>query len=199
MPAEAVLAAFRALAAAIAPLQLPVALLGGLALAVWKHPRFTKDVDVLVALEGTSTEELLNLLATAGFRPKKGDGIVKLGELELLQLVYSPADALVDVQVDLMLVQNDYQRQAIRRRVTVKLPGTGDQVGVLSCEDLILHKLIAGRLIDLADAAALLRANRESLDWGYIRPWASELELERELAQVWDEAFPGVPMPKSEP
>jgi hypothetical protein len=34
----------------------------------------------------------------------------------------------------------------------------------LACEDLIINKLLAGRAIDLADAAALIRANANALD-----------------------------------
>jgi len=63
----------------------------------------------------------------------------------------------------------------------------------LACEDLILHKLLAGRVIDLADAAALLRANRETLDLNYLNRWASHLEVDGGLAGVWKEAFPERP------
>ena len=71
------------------------------------------------------------------------------------------------------------------------MPGGDDTVDMLACEDLILHKLLAGRIIDLADAAALLRANRETLDLGYLRSWAARLDLTGHLAEVWQEAFPG--------
>ena len=64
------------------------------------------------------------------------------------------------------------------------------EVAVLVCEDLILHKLLAGRMIDLADAVALLRANRAGLDLDYLNRWAGDLEVATELAGVWNEAFP---------
>jgi len=37
------------------------------------------------------------------------------------------------------------------------LPGLDIPIAILNCEDVILHKLIAGRIIDRADAAMLLR------------------------------------------
>jgi hypothetical protein len=196
MPPDAVLAALRALVEGLAPLKLPSALLGGLALAVWKHPRFTKDVDLLLALGDVDTNELLQHLRPLGFHAKNARDLVKLGELEILQLIYAPPDAFVDVQVDLLLANDDYQLGALARCVEVDLPESGVSVPVLSCEDLILHKLMAGRMIDLADAAALCRANRTALDWTYLRPWADDLEVGRELAQVWDEAFPCEPFPE---
>lgn len=58
-----------------------------------------------------------------------------------------------------------------------------------SCEDLLIHKLMAGRIIDRADAAAVLRANRDLLDIGYLRKWADDLQLTEELLEIWREAF----------
>jgi hypothetical protein len=67
---------------------------------------------------------------------------------------------------------------------------------VLACEDLILHKLLAGRFVDRADAAMLLRANRADLNLDYLLGWTTTLSLGAELAEVWGEAFPGEAMPK---
>ena len=58
-----------------------------------------------------------------------------------------------------------------------------------SCEDLLIHKLMAGRIIDRADAAAVLRANRDSLDLDYLARWANELRLTEELREIWREAY----------
>ena len=196
MPAEAVLAALSALLDAIAPLRIPAALLGGLAMAIWRHPRFTRDVDILLALDQTSVQELVARLETAGFRPKRGTGLVKLGDLELLQMIYEPKDALLGVQVDLLLAGNEFQRSALGRRVPAAIPDIDSPVDVLSCEDLILLKLFAGRVIDRADAAILLRANRQSLDFEYLFFWIVEQKLTAEFAEVWDEAFPGEAFPE---
>jgi hypothetical protein len=54
---------------------------------------------------------------------------------------------------------------------------------------LILHKLLAGRMIDRVDAAALLRANRQTIDLGYVERWARELKISQELVEVCKEAF----------
>jgi len=50
-------------------------------------------------------------------------------------------------------------------------------------------------LIDRADAAALLRANRTSLDLVYLWRWISHFGLLSELTAVWEEAFPGQSLP----
>ena len=56
-------------------------------------------------------------------------------------------------------------------------------------------ELLAGRMIDRADAAALLRANRESLDCDYLLHWIKALELRAAWTEVRIEAFPEQPPP----
>ena len=67
------------------------------------------------------------------------------------------------------------------------LPDLDIEVAILACEDLILHKLLAGRMIDLADAAALSWANRETLDLDYLNRWGARLEVSGDLARVLKE------------
>jgi hypothetical protein len=70
---------------------------------------------------------------------------------------------------------------------------------VLSCEDLILHKLLAGRIIDKADCAFLVRVNRQDLDIGYLQHWVTTLSLAPRWQEIWSEAFPGEDSPFSSP
>lgn len=48
---------------------------------------------------------------------------------------------------------------------------------MLAIEDVLLHKLIAGRFQDLADVEAILAA-RPPLDRGYLMPWIAYWELQ---------------------
>lgn len=57
--------------------------------------------------------------------------------------------------------------------------------------NLILFKLLAGRIIDRADAAALLRINRDQMDLAYFLRQIERLALQSNLAEIWAEAFPG--------
>src|SRR5438094_576568 len=96
------------------------------------------------------------------------------------QHVRATRDVDLLVQVDLLLADSPYHREALARRIPATV---GDlEVSVLACEDLVLHKLLAGRIIDRADVAALLRANREALDSAYLRRWSRELSLDALLA-----------------
>jgi hypothetical protein len=59
---------------------------------------------------------------------------------------------------------------------------------------LIVHKLLAGRMLDRADAIALVRANRDTLDFTYLQEWIGKLALTAEWTEVWNEVNPGEPM-----
>ncbi len=68
-------------------------------------------------------------------------------------------------------------------------------MAVLTCEDMILHKLLAGRMIDQIDAASLVRINRCVLDVAYLSRWAGDLGVSQELADAWRQALPGEQAP----
>ena len=40
-----------------------------------------------------------------------------------------------------------------------------------TAEDLVIHKLFAGRARDLEDAVGVIRRQSDTLDWAYIHRW----------------------------
>jgi hypothetical protein len=195
MAATAVIRALEQTWATLAPLHLRMALMGGLALAAWKYPRATRHVDLLIGIESLPPETLLDLLGRAGFRAKRTPAVRPLGEMKLLQMEFEPKETFVAIPVDLLLVDSEYHQHALQRAVPFQLPGVTAELHVLSCEDLILNKLIAGRIIDRSDSAALIRANHDAIDAGYLAKWVPHLQLEQEFREVWTEAFPNTPPP----
>jgi hypothetical protein len=177
------------------PLGYPIALMGGLALAVWYHPRSTRDVDLLLGIGRENIGDVLDRLKAIGCRAKKHPPLHIVGDHSFVQLLYTPPGEFYDVQFDLLLAESDLQKAALRRCVTRPVEGVEKPIQVLSCEDLILFKLLAGRMIDLADAAMLLRENFADLDTSYLANWIKQLELGRSFGEVWHEAFPDQALP----
>jgi hypothetical protein len=180
---------------ALKPLNIPMALMGGIALATWKYVRATRDIDLLLGMAEDREERLVEVLKACGCRPKHSPPIVRLGQLDLVQLVYEPPETFMDLQIDLLLAKSDYHRKALDRRVPIRLADLDIEIDVLACEDLILHKLLAERIVDLADTAALMRANRESLDYAYLLNWIENLGLWPPFRQAWHAAWPDEPLP----
>jgi hypothetical protein len=164
--------------------------MGGIALTVWNHPRATRDVDLLVGIDSDNLQSVIDRLFSSGCRPKKSPPLITIGSHHFAQFLYTPPGEVYDVQVDLLLAESDFQESAIARRVGCIVPGVSRPIAVINCDDLILFKLLAGRVIDRADAAMLLRENREAIDFEYLLSWISRLALRSEFLEIWSEAFP---------
>jgi len=197
MASEALVEALRHVWRNLSSLQIPAALMGGIAMAAWKHVRATRDIDVLISVTGQPPQRVCERLQSAGIRPKGGGAAVPFGGLRAMPFLYEPPETFVEIQIDLFAATTDYHEQALRRRVPFLLPGSDLRVEVLTCEDLILHKLLAGRIIDRADVAALLRANQEGLDFDYLISWSQRLTLIAGLSEAWSEGLPETPFPPS--
>jgi hypothetical protein len=172
--------------------------MGGLSLSFWKHFRSTQDVDLLIDPAPAGIEAILEVLQQAGVRTKRQPPVVDLGSVRIVQLLYEPKQAFMDIQIDLLLAESAFHREALERRVPAQLSDVDFDLFTLSCEDLLILKMNAGRLIDRADAAALLRLNRPGLDMAYLLKWVSQLDLFPVWAEIWSEAVPDEPIPESQ-
>lgn len=178
---------------ALGKLNAPKAIIGGLSMAVWRRPRATRDIDILIGIDVQDIDALIALMRDLGAHLKREP--LDLGTVTLIQVLYGPPRSFVDVQVDLLVAKADYHRQALRRTRTDVLFGTDLTVSFVACEDLILLKLLAGRVIDQADARAVLAANVDTIDGSYLAHWADELGLLSELRDAWSEAAPSHAFP----
>jgi hypothetical protein len=190
MLGEAVAGALRQAWAAVGDLGLPAAVMGGIALSAWRHPRNTRDVDLLIGISSTDPDTILRGMQSHGFRPMHVPALVVVGRARFLQLLYTPPGTFVDIKTDLLLADSEYQQTALSRRRQFEWPELNLKVEALTCEDLILHKLLAGRVIDRADVIALQMANRTILDYRYLGEWLRQLSLTSQWAECWAEASP---------
>ncbi len=121
--------------------------------------RHTVDIDLLLS----SLDGVAELLKAEGFSLRViADGGVPY-------MIAARRDALI---VDLLLAETDYQRLAVARAVE----------GALTAEDVIIHKLIAGRSRDLDDITSILATGialdetyveAHALAWGVLDRWHS--------------------------
>ena len=195
MAGNLVLGALRHVWSILSASKCPMALMGGLALATWQRVRATRDVDILINLAKTDLHSLLGTLASDGIKPKRQPPIFTLGDLRMVELEYQAQGVFVPIQIDLLLADSAYHAAALARRVTTRLPDLDIDVSVLTCEDLVLHKLLAGRIVDRADVIALLQLNRATLDLAYLKKWIKDLNLDRDFTEVWKQAFPNENLP----
>ena len=172
-PAEADFAALLgALARQLESRRIPFMVIGGQAVLVHGEPRLTQDIDVTVGAGVDRLSDLLAATGEAGLTPLPTDVVAFVGETFVLPVVHEPSST----RVDIVLSNTEYEACAISRAQPITVGGAA--VPFASAEDLLLHKLFAGRPRDVDDAEGIVRRKGRELDWTYIRKWA------REFAQV---------------
>jgi hypothetical protein len=138
MPGKLVLLTLDHVWATLEPLQLPLAVMGGIDLSAWECVCSTLDMELLIGLESIDADRILATLQAAGLRPKRHPAVVSVGPSRFMRLVYEPPGTHTELPVDLLFAETAYQRQALTRRMPVRLEGMDRDLAVLSCEDLIL-------------------------------------------------------------
>jgi hypothetical protein len=161
--------------------------IGGLALAHWGHARFTKEVDLLALLDAQIGDDLARALAVEGFVSRRTPAVIRVGQHSFMQFMYTLKGRFDEVPVDLLIADSDFLRSALQRAVPFRFAEIEGRV--VSCEDLVLLKLQADRLIDRMDVRYLLEYNRADLDFSYLTQWINKLGLMKEWSEWWEQAF----------
>ena len=160
--------------------QIPYMIIGGQAVLIYGEPRLTRGIDVTL---GVGPERLADLMAVA--QASAWRVLVEVPE-EFVQktMVLPCADPETGIRMDFIFSHSPYERQAMER---VRRVGIGKaSVRFAAPEDVIVHKVIAGRPRDLDDVRSILLKNSD-LDRGYIQHWLTEFD--RSLAEAYLRKF----------
>ncbi len=154
-------------------LKISYMLIGGVSVRFWALPRPTYDLDVTVSADESQLQALFIRLEKEGYvipddvRRGWRDTLAGMKKFAVRKFI-----ARDSWRVDVFLVTTEYQQSAFSRRKTAKL--LGKDVWTIGPEDLVLHKLVAGRERDLADVGEILALTRD-MDLAYLRKWAGVL------------------------
>ncbi len=145
-------------------------LFGAQATVLWGRPRLTADVDVTVRLDLADVGQLVDVLRARGFEPRIGDIHDFVRRTRVVPFTHVPSALPVDV----VLAGPGLEERFLNRAVMVRV---GDlDLPVISPEDLVITKILAGRPKDLDDVRGVLRERLDSLDVSVIRSTLTELE-----------------------
>lgn len=134
---------------------------GGQAVLYYGEPRLTKDIDLTVGINADEFERIQEIATGLSFTilPETAEEFVK--ETMVLPL----EDSSSGIRIDVTFSFSAYETEAIRRAVPVVFDD--QEVMFISLEDLIIHKLVAGRPRDIEDIKTVIQKNPE-YDHGYI-------------------------------
>ena len=163
-------------------LNVPYAIMGGLAARSHAIPRPTWDVDFSAVLSADRLCLFVERMEAAGYvvpEPYRNGWVDQVGNMPVVKVRLWMKERTIDV--DIFLAENPHQVAAMQRRRLGNVEG--QELWVVSAEDLIVFKLIANRPRDFADILDILLIQGE-LDWGYIDDWAQQLGVSKR----WQEA-----------
>jgi len=160
----------RALSAALHTHRCRWYLFGAQAVTIWGRPRLTTDVDVTIQLESGGTENLLNRLRGAGFELSGEFTEEFVRSTRVLPLVHGASG----MPLDIVLAGPGLEEQFLNRSIIVQLDDFA--VPVISPEDLLITKILAGRAKDVDDIRGILRMRLTSLDLGYVSATLAGIE-----------------------
>ena len=146
-------------------LKIPYMIIGGQAVLLYGRARMTQDIDITLGVDidyYKAIEKLCNNLQLM-ILPDKPLKFVKDTK------VLPAQDGKTKFRVDFIFSNTVYEKKAIRRAKRVKIKG--HLVRFAAIEDLIIHKLFAGRAIDLEDVKEMLVKHMDMVDLKYIKKW----------------------------
>lgn len=149
--------------------EIPYMIIGGQAVLLYGEPRLTRDIDITL---GVNIDRLDAVLATVQDLSLKA--IPEDPAAFVRQTMVLPAlDETTGIRVDFIFSFTPYESQAIRRATKVRI--LDQDVYFAAVEDLIIHKIFAGRPRDIEDVQSVILKNH-TLDIPYIEKWLTDFD-----------------------
>lgn len=150
--------------------RIPYMVIGGQAVLLYGEPRLTRDIDITLGISADQYKTMLALTRRLGLKTltdNPADFVKKTMVLPVL-------DEKSGIRIDFIFSFSPYEKQAIERGRSVTFSaGIGVQFGQL--EDIVIHKVIAGRPRDIEDVKSILLKN-PAFDRKYITEWLMEFD-----------------------
>lgn len=143
--------------------------IGGQAVLLYGEPRLTRDIDVTLGATPERLPDVLSLVSERGWRVLVEDPADFVPRTMVLPCLEPPSG----IRVDFIFSNSLYEQQALERARPIKVGEAA--VRFAAVEDLIIHKLVAGRPRDLEDVRGIL-LKRPPIDLAYIHHWLGEFD-----------------------
>jgi len=143
---------------------------GAQAVLAWGRPRLTADIDVTVRMDPEDPAALAQALEARGFRLRADPAGDFVRRTRVLPFTFTPAG----MPVDIVLGGPGLEDLFLSRAVPVRIGSV--TVPVISPEDLVVTKILAGRPKDLEDVRGILLERVSRLDLALIRSTLTLLE-----------------------
>jgi predicted nucleotidyltransferase len=143
--------------------------IGGQAVLLYGEPRLTRDIDITLGIGVDRLGEMTAIIDRLGLKCLAD----QVEDFVRETMVLPAIEERSGIRVDFIFSFSLYERQAIERARSVVLGNT--KIRFAALEDVVIHKLIAGRPRDIEDIENILLKNTE-YDSAYIEKWLEEFD-----------------------
>jgi hypothetical protein len=143
--------------------------IGGQAVLLYGEPRLTRDIDITMAIGVDGLDRVKKITSIVSLESL----VEKEKEFVERNMVFPTIDKKSGIRVDFIFSFSIYEREAIERARDIKLGNA--LVRFASLEDVVIHKVIAGRARDIEDVRSILLKNPK-YDLVYIEKWLKQFD-----------------------
>jgi hypothetical protein len=159
--------------------QVPYMIIGGQTVLLYGLPRLTEDIDITLGVPVERLSDIITICKTSRLKILPNDYKKFVAKTYVLPV----KDEISEIRVDLIFSFTPYEQQAIKRSKKVKI--CNKFVNFASVEDVVIHKLFAGRPRDIEDARNII-VKTPLLDRKYINCWLKEFDKATEARKFTD-------------
>jgi hypothetical protein len=152
---------------------IPYMLSGSIAMGVYVVPRATRDFDFVVELKLEDIDQFIENFKTGYYC-----NIDSVKDAVTKHSIFNIIDHESGYKADFVVLKNEIYRQTEFNRKN-KIEYLGKDIFIVSCEDLLLSKLLWIQTIqsNIQMEDIKLLAEVKDLDWTYIKYWISTLKI----------------------
>ena len=149
--------------------KIPYMVIGGQAVLLYGEPRLTKDIDITLDMGIEGYPEVSKVVENLFFK------ILVDNPEEFIKktMVLPTIEEKSGIKIDFIFSFTPYEKQAIGNAIDVKI--SDKMVKFATLEDVIIHKIIAGRARDIEDIKAILLKNPD-YNTKYIYKWLNDFD-----------------------
>lgn len=148
---------------------IPYMIIGGQAVLLYGEPRLTRDIDVTLGVGIDALEKIIEVCKELILTPLP----LNIAEFVEKTMVLPAKDETTGIRIDFIFSFTLYEKQAIQRAKKIFIKKA--MVKFSTPEDVIIHKIFAGRTRDLDDVQSILIKN-PSVDLPYIKKWLVQFD-----------------------
>lgn len=164
-------------------LGLPYLVTGSMATITYGEPRFTNDIDVVIALQPNDVDRFCDQFAAPEFYLSIDAVRTAVESRRQFNIIHPTSGLKIDVFVPR---DDDFERSRLSRGMRLSL-AADIEVVFASAEDVILRKMqyfkSGGSEKHLRDIASMLKIQSRRIDREYISKWAETLGV----SDVWQQ------------